>query len=206
MKSKVLKERKCKECKQLFMQERPLQYLCGFRCAGKIVKRKFEQIQNKEHKELKIVVYEKENKKYLQNEINKLSRMIDAKFGFVTCIDCNKLFGKQIDAAHFHSTGSNSSLRYHLDNLHSAKSDCNQYSNQHISGYKIGLMERYGKKYAKYVIEELPLKYPIIKLSSKEIHEKLAVVRKLIRGFDTFIFDDALDARKKLNKIIGIYK
>lgn len=206
-------KRKCLVCKTKFEVKSNFHWLCSAECArvkvNEALEKKKAQIKKtewtKEKAQLKISTHTKEYKKALQNEINKLSRMIDAKFNNITCIDCNKTFGKQIDAAHFHSTGSNSSLRYHLDNLHSAKSDCNQYSNKHISGYKLGLIDRYGKVYAEYVIEQLPLMYPLLKLTNNEIYEKLAIVRKLVRDFDTFKFDNALMARLQLNKIIGIY-
>ena len=202
---------RCKNCKEKFDVKYFNQKYCMLKdecikAFAEYVKVASKKQEKKEDKKLKIVVYEKENKKYLQNEVNKLARMIDTKFNFVTCIDCNKPFGKQIDAAHYHSIGSNSSLRFNLDNLHSAKSDCNKYSNQHISGYKLGLMERYGKQYAEYVISELPLKYPLIKLNSSEVYEKLSLVRKLIRDFNTFDFTDSLQARRQLNNIIDIYK
>lgn len=202
---------RCKNCKEKFNPKAFLQKYCMEKdeCVKAFMEYRKIELRKKykrELKEMKIEVYGKENKKYLQSEINKLSRMIDSRFKFDACIDCNKPFGKQVDACHFHSRGANSSLKYNLDNLHSGRSDCNQYSENHKSGYKIGLIERYGKKYTQYVVEELPLKYPLIKLTAQEIYEKLALVRKLIRTFDAFDFKDSLDARKKLNKIIGIYK
>jgi len=206
MKDKTPKPRKCKICKQKYQPEhQTIMALCSPKCIVEYHNRLKEKRAKKEHKELKIKVYEKENKKYLQDEINKLSRLIDLKFGYTTCIDCNKPFNAQTDAAHYHSRGANSTLRYHLDNLHSARSNCNQYSDTHKSGYAIGLIERYGKKYADYVMNEMPLKYSYIKLSPVEVYEKLALVRKLIRDFDSYKFESSLQARKQLNKIIGIY-
>ena len=196
----------CKNCKERFQPERDMiEPLCSVECVLEWRRKLRDKNWKKERAVLKITTHSKEYKKALQDEINKLSRLIDSKFGNITCIDCNKNFGKQIDAAHYHSRGANSSLKYHLDNLHSARSECNQWSDSHKSGYKLGLMERYGKQYAEHVIEELPLKYPYIKLSSQEVFDKLSIVRKLIRDFDTFVFSDSLSARKKLNEIIGIY-
>lgn len=198
--------RTCKVCKRRYEpQFQSIMALCSSECIVTYHNKLKQKKEQKELKELKIEVYQKENKKYLQNEINKLSRMIDAKFGNTTCIDCNKPFGKQIDASHYHSRGANNSIRYNLHNLHSARSECNQYSENHKSGYMIGLIERYGKQYADMVINELPLKYTYTKLSAKEIHEKLILVRKIIRTFNTYQFDSAIQAREQLNKIIGIY-
>lgn len=156
-------------------------------------------------KERKIVVYEKENKKYLQNEINKLARMIDAKFGYVTCICCDRSLSGQIAGCHFHSVGSNASLRYNLTQIHSGGVYCINYSNTHLTGYKEGLATRYGIEYQDYVVNQLPLIYKEIHLSAHDIVDKLAIVRKLIRSLDKMQFKDAIEARDLLNTEIGIY-
>lgn len=156
-------------------------------------------------KKIKVVVYERENKKYLQNEINKLARMIDARFEYDTCICCHRNYGAQTDGAHFHSRGSNSSIKYNLHNIHSATSYCNDFSNTHISGYKDGLEKRYGKDYQDYVVNQLPLLYKEIHLTAHDIAEKLVIVRKLIREFPKMKFENSIDAREKLNKLIRIY-
>lgn len=168
-------------------------------------KKKVEKEEREKDRKLLPIVHEKKYKKLLQQEINKLSRMIDAKFGFVTCIDCNKPFGNQIDAAHYNGVGSNHSIRYNLHNLHSAKSDCNQYSDKHKQGYTIGLKERYGEKYLE-LVEGLPLKYKYIKLTSMEVFVKLKIVRGLVKNFDTFQSESGIAMRDMFNKIIGIYE
>ena len=71
---------------------------------------KIKKEANEQTKRIKVVVYERENKKYLQNEINKLARMIDARFEYDTCICCHRGFGAQTDGAHYHSVGSNHTL------------------------------------------------------------------------------------------------
>ena len=168
-------------------------------------KKKVEKDEREKDRKLLPIVHEKKYKKLLQMEINKLSRMIDAKFGYVTCIDCGKSFGNQIDAAHYNGVGSNHSIRYNLHNLHSAKSDCNQYSDKHKQGYTIGLKERYGESYLA-MVENLPLKYKYVKLSAVEVYEKLKVVRGLIKNFDTLQSESSLAMRETLNNIIGIYE
>jgi ribosome-binding protein aMBF1 (putative translation factor) len=166
---------------------------------------KIKKEANEQTKRIKVVVYERENKKYLQNEINKLARMIDARFEYDTCICCHRGFGAQTDGAHYHSVGSNHTLRYNLHQIHSASSYCNDFSNTHISGYKDGLERRYGKEYQVYVVNELPLLYKGVHLSAQEIADKLVIVRKAIREFSKMKFSNSIQAREELNKLIGIY-
>lgn len=134
--------------------------------------------------------------------------MIDLKFGYVTCIDCGNSYGEQQDGGHFKSVGSNSSLRYNLDNVHSQASNCNRngMGGGKTLEYYRGLIARYGQSYADYVDSELQLKYPTIKLSEKEVYEKLTLVRSLVKNFNTFELTDSLQARTLFNNLIGIYK
>lgn len=152
-------------------------------------------------------LYPKKFKGLLQNEINLLSRKIDAHFNFL-CIDCGKPFGKQTDAAHLHNVQGNENIRYNLHNLHSAKSDCNKFSSEHKVGYRKGIEQRYGLEYLKYIDIEIPKQFKYIGLKENEVVEALKIVRKLNREFDNNIdqFKDGKEAREYFNNLIGIYK
>ena len=146
-------------------------------------------------------------KKQLQDEINSLARKTDLYFKFNLCIDCSKPYGKQQDGGHFNSVGSNPSIRYNLHNIHSQKSDCNRNGlggGKRLEYYE-GLQGRYSKEYADFVRYEIALEYKTIKLTNKEIHDKIPIVRKLNRDFETFKFNDPIEARNMMNTIIGIY-
>lgn len=210
--------KKCKHCLEAFQPFVSTQKYCFKTECTEVwvteVKRKEaerkQKAWNKEKSKRKVTsdAYRKLFKATLQREINKLAKLIDQRFNYTTCIDCNKPFGKQVDAGHFTSVGANETLRYNLHNIHSQKSDCNQNG---LGGgkrleYLRGLTHRYGELYAQYVEVTLNLDYPLIKLTSADMDEKIKLVRKLIRGFDTMEFNDAIHARKILNRIIGIYK
>lgn len=210
---------KCKSCGVKFTPTKFLQKFCllNEECQDAAIKfvldnnrrlaeKKEKKEWNDKKAEMKVDTHAKEYKAALQNEVNKLSKMIDLKFGYNSCIDCDKPYGKQQDAAHLHSRGANSTLRYNLDNLHSASSQCNQWSNVHDYNYKIGLERRYGKEYRDYVVEELPILFKEIHLTNKDIVDKLKIVRNIIRHFDTYQFESSLEARTQLNNLIGIYK
>lgn len=200
-----IKPKKCKNCAKLFTPKRStLEVACSVSCALNLNQSKLLVKGTKEFKAAKIEVSIGENRTELQRNINLLSRMIDASFGFNTCIDCGKPFGKQIDAAHFHNVKGNEQLRFNLHNLHSARSDCNQYSSEHKVGYSIGLEMRYGENYCMQV-KKLKTEIKELKLNAVEIAEKLKLVRHIVRNFDKYKFDNALIARNQFNKIIGIY-
>lgn len=202
----IIKPKKCRQCRNKFTPKRSsLEVCCSLECAIAYGKSKPIKVKDTEREKMKIEVKVGENRNALQREINKLSRMIDEKFEYSTCIDCGKSFGAQKDAAHYHDMSTNRGIRYHLSNLHTSRSDCNQYSSKHKVGYKVGLENRYGTAYLEYV-ENLQFEYRNIKLSAFEIVEKLALVRKIIRNFDTFQFESSLIARNQLNNMIAIYK
>jgi hypothetical protein len=163
-----------------------------------------EKAKNKEIQSWKPSTHEKKYTGHLQNGINKLARLIDAKFGYSTCIDCGNYFGDQCDGAHFTGVGGNHSTRYNLHNIHSARAHCNKYSDKHKQGYTIGLKERYGESYLT-LVEELPIKYKYIKISAVEVVEKLKIVRSLVKNFDTFQAENSIAMRENFNNIIGIY-
>jgi hypothetical protein len=151
-------------------------------------------------------LYPRKYKLKLADACQLLARKIDNSFGFL-CIDCGKAYGKQQDGGHFNSKGSNMSLAFNLHNIHSQKSDCNQNGlggGKRLEYYR-GLVSRYGKEYADMVDTGLQVKYKYIGLFDNEIAEKLAIVNKINRNFDTFVLKDGVQAREMFNKIIGIY-
>lgn len=169
--------------------------------------RKEKAIRRIQEQNVRVVVYAKKYKSEFNRECQKLARMIDHRFGF-NCIDCDRNFGKQVDGGHFNSKGSNVTLAGNLHNIHSQRSECNQNGlggGRRLEYYR-GLVARYGQWYADYVDTGLQNEYPLIKLSEKEVFEKLTIVRRLIRTFDTFQFVDGIAAREQLNQIIGIYQ
>lgn len=206
---------RCKECNIKFEQYAFNNKFCkALNCqtakAMFLLDKKKEQdrkpkLSKEQFKEMAARVKAPNRKLDLQKDINKLSRLIDAKFNY-KCIDCGKEYGKQIDAAHLHNVSGNENIRFNLHNLHSAKSDCNQYSSEHKVGYRIGIEKRYSKEYLNFIDLELPLKYKYLGLLDNEVAEKLKIVRKLIRTFDTFKLVDGIQARNMFNKIIGIYE
>ena len=196
---------KCKICKTKFEPKYFLQKTCfNPTCIiefGKAQKEKIEKKTWKDKKEKHRL--ESNGVTDLQREINKIVKLIDIKFGF-NCIDCGKIFTSTPHAAHYHDIGGHNSLRFHLDNIHLCRSHCNQYDTNHKKGYYLGLASRYGVEYREY-LEDLNIKYPIMKFDTHLIAEKLKTTRQIIREFEFMVFGNAIQARKELNERIGIY-
>jgi len=207
---------RCKNCKDKFEVRVFLQKYCMEKdeCIQMELDYKREQSAkqkkrdwNKEKKEKAPYLYPRKYKGFLDKECQKLARMIDNKFGF-NCIDCDRPFGKQQDGGHFNSKGKNRSLAWNLHNIHSQRSECNcnGLGGGRERQYYDGLIKRYGGDYAEMVDIGLQKKYKYIGLNDNEIGDKLALVRKLIRDFDTFVLNDSIQARDMFNNLIGIYK
>tara|TARA_R110002126_G_scaffold93089_2_gene220720 strand:+ start:3273 stop:3935 length:663 start_codon:yes stop_codon:yes gene_type:complete len=207
---------RCKKCRVEFSQTKFLQKFCGTNIDCKtaeglhnldLKKKKDKKKFNDFKEKVRPRSHSKENKKNLQAEVNKLARMIDARYRYVTCIDCDKPF-KKIDAGHFKSVGSNPSLRFNLHNIHSQAYECNRngLGGGKSLGYFRGLEKRYGSNYADYVENGIQKEYLYIGLSDQEIYDKLKLVRALVRQFDTYKFYDSIHARNMFNTLIGIYE
>lgn len=199
----------CQSCFRDWVKstEEGREYAAGF--ARSLTNKNRKEQKKKDSRRLedmRVEVYGKENRKYLQIEVNRLARMIDSHFK-LTCIDCSRPFANQQDGGHFHSVGSDAALRYNLHNIHSQRSECNQNA---LGGgraleYYEGLIDRYGNEYAELVRYGLKRAYPVLKMSNREVYEKLKVARKLVRDFEKFVFKDPIQARTMLNTLLGIY-
>jgi len=214
----IPKMKRCKICGDKFTPYRTTQPTCKGECEYKYGMMKLKQQKQRAIKEgkentrqQKAKVYSNEYKTDLQNEINRLARMIDERFNYA-CVDCGKVIryrgndSQRMDAngSHLHNVSGNENIRYNLHNIHTSKIKCNKWEGGRKEDYKLGLICRYGTEYLNYV-ESLGVTYPYLGLKEIEVVEKLSIVRKLIRTFDTFVFNDGRQAREQLNTLIGIY-
>jgi hypothetical protein len=208
---------RCKNCKELFKVVRFNSKFCdAIDCKAVEALQNLDKLKQKEVKDWnkrkreKIEKYglskSKPPKNILQDEINKLARLIDNKFK-LPCISCGTTNDVQYAGGHRISVGACTSIRY---NLHNIRKQCNKNCNKEKSGnpdgYDEGLIKRHSKEYKDYVKYELRKIYSYVDLGSLDYTEKIKLVRKLIRDFDTFDLKDSIQARHLFNKIIDIYK
>lgn len=208
---KKLKDKKCKFCERPFTPIRPLQQICSYECSILYTKELNEKKEKKEWQKRKKIMsidaHSQKHKKTLQNEINKLARMIDEHCNYKNCIDCGKEldYTKQIDGSHRHNVQGNENIRFNLLNIHSARSECNQHHGGRKEGYIKGLTERYGENVTEE-IENLSKKYPLSKFTNKQIYESIAIVRKCQRELKNYPNNNAYVLRVVFNTKIGLYK
>ena len=138
----------CKQCSNLFSPTRPLQNVCSPKCALRKVR------QDKADERAKVKTRREAIKtipqliKEAQVEFNAYIRLRDTG---KPCICCGRplqesegVRGAGYDAGHYRSTGSASHLRFHEDNCHAQRKDCNRYGAGRAVDYRIGLIERIG--------------------------------------------------------------
>lgn len=158
--SPAIRPRRCDArkggCGEMFTPVRQMQKACGPKCAGLMVEhqkaRNAEQAAREDRKQtraqLEALKTIPQLKKEAQREFNRAIRARDRLKGY-GCICCGRpldwdAIGGAVDAGHWRSTGSADHLRFHEDNCHAQRSDCNRYGAGRAVDYRIGLIARIG--------------------------------------------------------------
>lgn len=150
-----MKQKKCKECKEPFAPQRPLQYLCSPLCASKYVRAEKEKKARKEWAQEKRVLkekiktlsdYEAEAKAVFQKWI----RFRDKD---LPCISCSNL-SNRYDGGHYFDAGVYSGLIFHEWNCNKQCSNfCNRMNHGNKINYRIGLVKKIGEENVKWLEE-----------------------------------------------------
>ena len=170
-----------------------------FRVSKNKVKKKIKKDETAKKKEAKQKPY---FEKQLQDEINKLARMVDVGEG---CISCDhghggRPFTRKKDGGHFFSVGSTSPARYNLHNIYLQCTMCNSFLHANDKEYHERLIKKFGQEHFDNFVR--PLKYhPTLKLTKVELQEAIKVARQIVREIKSGIDY----SRGEINKKIGIY-
>lgn len=149
-----MKPRKCRTCRQPFEPRLPMQSVCGLDCAKSLAL----SVRAKEEKraQVKERKADRERKEKLktrsdyikeaQREFNRYIRLRDAG---KPCICCGEPLGSgdvggAFDCGHYRSVGSAPHLRFHPDNAHGQRKQCNRYGAGRAVDYRLGLLGRIG--------------------------------------------------------------
>jgi hypothetical protein len=196
---------KCKQCGKEFKPFNSVQPVCSYICALKYNDKK--QV-DKRVKEMKKNVEKKSSyEEILQKQINTIVRLIDKDH---PCISTGTPYGKYIvNAGHYSSVGSNSTLRYNLLNIYNQSKSDNFYKGGKGSNYSIRLKEVFGIS-VRDEIENLPAKYKTIRLTVNELIEATLIAKEIVSELKavnrTFTTEERIVLRKEFNERIGIYK
>lgn len=202
------KQKKCKNCKEMFKPMNSLQCVCSQACAivlSKPIVRKQQEVKWKEEKK---VLKEKSRdfKKELQDEMNKIARLID--YGNV-CMSCQR-YPKKTFGAHFRSVGGHSSIRYNLNNIYLGCFSCNGKKGGNVHGYDSGLQNTFGKDWWEYLKNGLLQDYSYLGLKKEDypplIKEARKIARELEKDLKVRTPDERLKKRTEYNERLGIYK
>lgn len=209
MKSKVV-NKTCKECGKSFKPTyTTLQRVCSSICAMNATRKHGLKQREKESKKEVRELKEKlktlsEWKKDLQTEINLIVRLIDKG---QPCIATGN-FGGKMNAGHYISVGSNSTLRFHLDNIHIQSEHSNSWKSGDTLNYQKGIEAIYGKEYLEYMnsLQSFePLKMNITDVK-EAINKARLIVKGLKNGDGTYTTHQRVVMRSKINQQLGIYK
>ena len=170
-----MKERTCKVCRVKFIPLKPLQAVCGLRCAQSYAwrqKTKADIDQAKaERKEIKAkresIKTRAQWMREAQQAFNKFIRLRDQIAGHA-CISSGQPLdwsGNNVDAGHYRSTGSAPHLRFDERNCHAQSKKDNRYLSGNAVDYRIGLIARIGLESVELLeADQTPRKYTIEEL------------------------------------------
>lgn len=150
---KTLKQKRCRQCKELFTPWNSLHVCCVGRCAIAYTKHKQETHITREIKaseKIKRAEIRKRKEKLksrsdwlrdAQTVFNKFIRLRDEHIGL--CISCQKP-PKKKNAGHYKSRGAFPELRFNEDNCHLQCEHCNTYLSGNQINYRINLINKIG--------------------------------------------------------------
>lgn len=145
------KLKKCRntECKGDFMPVRPMQIVCGPRCASSLAiakrqrdeekKRRAERAQHRAAKERL-----KTRSDYMREAQQAFNAYIRERDHDLPCISCGRFHQGQWHAGHYRTVGGSPELRFDPLNCHKQCAPCNNHKSGDIVNYRITLVQRIG--------------------------------------------------------------
>jgi len=186
MKPKVLKPKKCKNCRGTFTPISSLSQACGLECAIALVdKEKAKAARAKRLQEHRADKVKREKLKNIatlireaQVAFNAFIRERDKQAGH-RCISSNRPLdwsGNGVDAGHYRSRGAAPHLRFNEANCHAQSKQDNRYGSGNVVEYRLNLIARIGLA----AVEALEADNTVHKWTREELIEiKATYQRKL---------------------------
>jgi hypothetical protein len=162
-----MKQKTCKNCRQLYTPQKMGQKVCCVECALSLAiseRGKAEKVAKvKERREDKLKL--KMRSDWMREAQAAFNSFIRARDVDQPCISCGRHHTGQYHAGHFLSVGARPELRFEESNVHKQCSACNNHLAGNIVLYRKALIEKIGldgveflegpHKAKKYVIEDL---------------------------------------------------
>ena len=140
----VTRPKPCRVCRQDFTPVRPLQVVCGLKCARSlpVATRKAEKESRKATRAaleaLKPLSY------WVQQAQTAFNAWIRERDKDRPCISCGRFHVGSWDAGHYLTTGARPELRFDEANVHRQCVPCNQHLHGNLVMYRVGLLGRIG--------------------------------------------------------------
>lgn len=169
--------------------------------AKSIIKSNEKAKENEFKKKLKSKTTNWKNE--LQNEINKITRLIDAG---LPCLARNYV-PKQMHAGHVYARGGNNTIRYNLHNIHRQSAQSNRFQNDD-GLLREGVAKEYGQDYLNFISElrqtpQLTLK----QIEYEQLTRKAQkIVLKLKKEGKPYSLEERIKLRNEINLELGIYE
>jgi hypothetical protein len=117
-----------------------------------------------------------ELKRTLQKLVNKIARERDKRAG-LPCISCQV---RPIEeGGHFWAMGSNSALRFNLENINGQCQSCNKWQHGNLLNYRLNLVKKIGEERVKFLDEH---HNDIKKWTREELKDMIAAYKQLAIG------------------------
>jgi hypothetical protein len=174
-----MKLKTCKACKDKFEPSKPLQSVCGFKCAIELSIKKrnktIAQTKLNESKELKTLLNAiKPKSEYVKEAQTAFNSYIRERDKDLPCISCKRNHSGQYHAGHYRTTKAAPELRFNESNVHKQCSVCNNHLSGNILEYRINLIKRIGIEVVEWIEgKHEPKKYTIDDLKSIKEQYKL---------------------------------
>ena len=139
------KPRPCKGCNKPFVPTKPLQSVCGPRCAVKKVKQDKAEERAKVKTRKEAIKTPGERKAEAQAALNKW--VVHCRDKDLPCISCGRHHQGQYHGGHYRSRGSAAHLALDPRNVHKQCAPCNTYLSGNLIEYRKRLIERKGLEF-----------------------------------------------------------
>jgi hypothetical protein len=145
--SNKMKQKKCKQCFNMFQPDRPMMSTCSYVCAIEYAKaQKIKRDGTDKRKALK--AFNDSDKNVLKRKaIQVFNAYIRARDKDKPCVSCGVIVKENMaHASHFKPANTYSYLRFDESNVHKSCSKCNVFLSGNLDQYRIRIIDRIGQK------------------------------------------------------------